>query len=461
MKRFTALITFLLLGFAATSHAQFEPKSYSFSPTIGLYTFDQHQELKSSALVGLRISRYLTSRFAMEGVLLYVPTESKTKIGSDNEVSGTLYHLDGLYHFPNKTKWLPFLAAGVGAMTLSGSNTGADNNLMLNYGGGLKYLYSDKVSLRADVRQVLLDDVSIEHNMVYTLGLEFSWGRGGKNTNAKSDNVPIASAASPFAQEESAPASAGAAAMGDSDKDGVPDAHDLCANTPLGLVVDKEGCPIDSDGDGTADHLDKCPDTPKGLITDKNGCTLDTDQDGVSDSRDFCADTPRGIAVDKKGCPLKSAGSEADSDGDGVSDALDKCPGTPIGTPVDKNGCPMEIKEKTTTESHIRFETGKAKIRAGFMGEVERVANYLKKFPETSIEIEGHTDTTGPEKLNVRLSLERAESLKKALVSHFGIKASRLSTIGHSFKRPIADNNTVEGREKNRRVVVTLSPEGK
>jgi len=461
LKQFIALITLLLLGFTTTSHAQFEPESYSFSPTIGLYTFDQHQELKSSALVGLRISRYLTSRWAMEGVILYVPTESKTKVGSDNEVSGTLYHLDGLYHFPNKTKWLPFLAAGVGAMTLSGSNTGADNNLMLNYGGGIKYLYSDKMSLRADVRQVLLDDVSIEHNMVYTVGLEFSWGRGG-NTNAQSDSAPISNATSQSAQEETAPASAGAAALRDSDKDGVPDALDLCISTALGIAVDKEGCPIDSDGDGTPDHRDKCPDTPKGLITDKNGCTLDTDQDGVPDSKDFCANTPKGVAVDEKGCPLsKSAGSEADSDGDGVADSLDKCPGTPLGTRVDENGCPMEIKEKTTTESHIRFETGKSKIREDFMGEVKRVADYLKKFPETGIDIEGHTDTTGPERLNIRLSLERAESLKNALVTRFGIKATRLSTKGHSFKRPIADNNTVEGREKNRRVVVILSPEGK
>lgn len=478
MKRFTAFITFLLFSMAATSYAQFEAKTYSFSPTIGLYTFDHHQELKSSALAGLRISRHLTPRWALEAVLQYVPTDSKLKAGRDNEVSGLLYHLDGLYHFPLGEKWVPFLAAGAGAMTLDGNVTGADTNLIVNYGGGLKYLYSDQMAVRADIRQVLTDDNGTEHNMVYTLGLEFSWGRGEGRSNAKSQTA--------------APVSAGAPAVGDSDKDGVPDTHDLCANTPLGVAVDQEGCPLDGDGDGTPDHLDKCPDTPKGLITDKNGCTLDTDKDGVPDSRDYCADTPPGITVDEKGCPPpQGAGSEADSDGDGVPDSkdlcpntpvgttvdemgcalqkdsdhdgildeMDKCPGTPAGTRVNEDGCPNEIKTKTTTQSHIRFETGKSEIRPAFMGEVQRIAEYLKKFPNASIEIEGHTDNTGPEKLNKRLSLERAESLKEVLVNRFAVEASRLTTQGYSWDRPIGDNNTAAGREKNRRVVVTLSPQ--
>ncbi len=574
MKQIIAIIFFLLLSFTTTSHAEFKAGTYSFTPTLGLYSFDPHQKLKSSALAGLRISRYLNPRWAMEAVALYVPTESKIKPGSDDEVSGILYNIDGLYHFPIGAKWVPFLAAGVGAMTLGGNDTGADTNLVLNYGGGIKYLYSEQMAIRADIRQVLVDDNSTEHNMVYTLGLEFFWGsKRPTKSLAKLDRpdspntivqqktpddtteVPDkpTTEAKPEPKTETAlvsktpTVSAGAAVKADADKDGVPDDRDFCANTPVGVVVDQDGCPVDSDGDGTPDYLDKCPGTAKGLITDKNGCVLDTDQDGVADSRDYCADTPLGLPVDDLGCPLDQDGDgvpdvkdlcpntpvgskvdpsgcvlSGDSDGDGVIDKLDRCPGTAIGTVVDGNGCaipkdsdgdgvpdskdfcantlantpvdvsgcpiakdsdgdgvidkldkcantpkgtqvnvngcPIAIKQKTTTESHIRFETGKSVIRSAFMVEVKRIANYLKAFPEITIEIEGHTDNTGPEKLNIRLSDERAESLKNALVRHFGIDVSRVNTKGYSFKRPIADNNTSEGREKNRRVVVTLYP---
>lgn len=60
----------------------------------------------------------------------------------------------------------------------------------------------------------------------------------------------------------------------------------------------------DADGDGVSDHLDKCPDTPSGVMVDSNGCPLDSDRDGVYDYLDKCPDTPRSIKVDKDGCPV-------------------------------------------------------------------------------------------------------------------------------------------------------------
>ena len=60
----------------------------------------------------------------------------------------------------------------------------------------------------------------------------------------------------------------------DSDKDGIPDQRDFCADTPRGAKVDEKGCPIDSDGDGIYDGLDKCPNTPPGAKVDANGCPL-------------------------------------------------------------------------------------------------------------------------------------------------------------------------------------------
>jgi len=218
--------------------------------------------------------------------------------------------------------------------------------------------------------------------------------------------------------------------------------------------VNAKGCPPpqDSDGDKVFDGRDKCPATQKGLIVGNNGCALDTDKDGIPDSLDACSATGIGVAVNAKGCAL-------DQDGDGVLESFDWCPGTPGDVAVDSNGCQVLIsfKKKTATELHIRFENGKAGFSPAFMDEVMQIAEYLNKFPETMIEIEGHSDNTGPKSLNEQLSLKRAESLKSALITRFGIEASRMMTRAYGFARPIADNSTAEGRKKNRRVVVILN----
>ena len=121
----------------------------------------------------------------------------------------------------------------------------------------------------------------------------------------------------------------------DADGDGVADYMDKCPNTPSGVAVDAGGCPVDTDGDGVVDYLDKCPGTPAGVKVDANGCPFDADGDGVADAMDKCPDTPKGVKVDANGCPL-------DTDGDGVADYLDKCSGTPKGVKVDLNGCPFD-----------------------------------------------------------------------------------------------------------------------
>jgi OOP family OmpA-OmpF porin len=67
---------------------------------------------------------------------------------------------------------------------------------------------------------------------------------------------------------------AAAAAEGDADGDGVPDSRDRCPNTPRGVRVDGNGCPMDSDGDGVPDYQDKCPGTPRGAKVDASGCEI-------------------------------------------------------------------------------------------------------------------------------------------------------------------------------------------
>ena len=144
----------------------------------------------------------------------------------------------------------------------------------------------------------------------------------------------------------------------------------------------------DADGDGVPDHLDTCPDTPKGVEVDAEGCPIDSDGDGVPDYLDRCPGTPAGVEVDTNGCPV-------DSDGDGVPDHLDKCPGTPVGVPVDGTGCPITGIEVAGDEWLLRFVPDIAAPTRAQSGELrQRLAHLLGAGGKLVIE---QTDLLVPE----------------------------------------------------------------
>ncbi|MFQ5914498.1 MAG: OmpA family protein, partial [Nitrospinota bacterium] len=167
-----------------------------------------------------------------------------------------------------------------------------------------------------------------------------------------------------------------------------------------------------------------------------NGCPLDSDGDGVPDYLDKCPNTPKGVKVDSNGCPL-------DSDGDGVPDYLDKCPGTPKGAKVDSRGC--------WVIPGAFFDTDKSDIKPQFELELAEALAILKKNPKLRIEVQGHTDSRGSDAYNETLSENRARAAVEFFV-RMGLSRARFSVIGHGESRPIASNDTPEGRARNRRV---------
>ncbi|MBM4344160.1 MAG: OmpA family protein [Deltaproteobacteria bacterium] len=244
--------------------------------------------------------------------------------------------------------------------------------------------------------------------------------------------------------EDRCPTEKGTAALGgcpDSDGDGIANPDDKCpAQSGLALYG---GCTAtDGDGDGVVDHEDRCKaeSGPKDL----GGCP-DSDADGLPDLDDKCPKDKGDKA--QGGCP-------PDTDGDGLFDTVDKCPD--VAGPKERKGCPEQrvvvTKQKIAITEKVYFETGEAKIKKESLGLLDEVAGILKKNPDLKkVRIEGHTDNIGDPAANLKLSADRAASVRKYLIGK-GVAGARLEAQGLGDTKPLADNATEEGKHQNRRV---------
>jgi OOP family OmpA-OmpF porin len=105
---------------------------------------------------------------------------------------------------------------------------------------------------------------------------------------------------------------------------------------------------------------------------------------------------------------------------------------------------------------HIEVDIDRALIRPEYRDEIAKVGDFMKKYPSTTAVIEGHTDNVGSYQHNMDLSQRRAQAVVDYLVDNFGIDRSRLSAKGYGFTRPVADNATQEGKQKNRRIEAVI-----
>ena len=154
-----------------------------------------------------------------------------------------------------------------------------------------------------------------------------------------------------------------------------------------------------------------------------------------------------------------------DSDGDGVADQFDKCPNTPAGTVVDGSGCPLIIPkldtaavckfcngkaDSTTAYSNIQFEFDSSVLKTSAYPTLDKTSADLRANSST-VTLAGYASSEGTAAHNMRLSRDRANSVKTYLVNS-GVDAKRLKIKAYGETHPIADNSTEEGRIKNRRV---------
>lgn len=384
---------------------------------LGYAYFDHERELEDDPNVAVGIGYDFSRVWSSELIIGIGDLEAKD---SEEDIDQLFGRFDTLYHFNPESKWRPFIVAGVGHNELEDRADNEIDETQFNMGFGLKHEVNDMVDVRFDARGLYSHDEESK-DAILNLGVNFLLG--------SSRSTPV-----------------------DSDGDGVYDTEDQCPATAAGTQTDTSGCPVnlDADGDGVNDDQDQCPASAAGISVDEQGCTFaDDDGDGINNKLDQCDNTVAGAPVDANGCML-------DADKDGIHDNADTCSDTPPGAKVDELGCRLILEEAVSMTLQVTFPSNSADVPAQYLAEIEKVAEFMRQYPDTDVVIEGHSDSMGEDAYNQQLSEKRAQAVRDVLVERFQIEAGRISSVGFGEANPIADNSTKAGREQNRRVVAVI-----
>ncbi|MGQ8338537.1 OmpA family protein [Sunxiuqinia sp. A32] len=436
MKRYFLLLLVLSAGLLV--NAQTADKKWGLGLGAGAYgNFDKDGV---GLMPELYLSRYVSPTFDLMLVQNFAVFNSQVQNNLD--AVNTLLNLRlKLYKDASAVK--PYIYGGPGLLFDNGTE-----GLNLNVGVGSKFSLSESVALF--VEGGYIDGITYQDS---------------KGDDRKEDMWKVVGGIE---------ISMGKAK--DSDGDGVPDKKDDCPETPFGVTVDENGCPVDTDGDGVVDYIDDCPQVAgltslKGCpdndgdgVADKDdecpevagkvelkGCP-DSDGDGIADGKDKCADTPAGWKVDSDGCPL-------DSDGDGVADGEDKCPNQ-AGV-ASNNGCPEEKAELKPVKVDLKvipvyFVVDKSYLTDYSKGKLDDLMKVLKSNPSYVVDLYGYTDDLATEEYNVALSAKRIDSVVKYMIGK-GLDSSRITkTEALGEANPAAPNESEETRKLNRRVEFEL-----
>jgi OOP family OmpA-OmpF porin len=343
MKRVLMLAVLLTMVFSFQAYAVNRDSGITMSLSGGGYTFDSREEIDLAPIGMLRFGYDMSKYFGLEIPLEMGASDikrdkiyGKTSVKSGADVNLMGYRLEGLIYLMPNSRFVPYLAVGLGDRNMVVEGAPSKDNFVAGYGAGARIFVSEDWFIRADFRHLLVFkafDGNPVNNLEYTLGLGFYLGD-------KPQPAPVAVAA-PVVVEAPAPA-------------------------PAPVVVPAP------------------------------------------------APAP-----------------------------------APVAAPV---GDEKEIIEKGRATIDVEFDTNKATIKPGFDAELAGFADILKKHPDLKVVIEGYTDSTGPAAFNKKLSLERADAVKNYLVKKLGVDAARLKAVGYGPEKPIADNKTAQGRQKNRRV---------
>lgn len=406
-KIYIIILVCILGGSFTSAHAENASSSYSLTATTGGYTFSSGHATPEP-VYGLKLGYDITGRgmadsIGVEGVF--------NVINWTDRGNAYLFRLDVIVPVTPRKRLVPLLAVGPGGISGNG-----ETSFVLSFGGGVKYLVSDNLALRGDLRDMVVYGLkATENNVEYTVGL--SWFFGKKEwpmEDLERRNVAASEGALPSASTTQGQA------MG-RDRN----AAESAAQKPVAAEAGKAGgnpvAPSPADSTKGAKTGEKTDVAAAG----KEGGAATAASSGAIPQE---AEHPEGGSAGPKQ-PLPAACRELTSD---------------------------LHQDRSLLEVTIGFALYKADISPRYLRRLENVVKFMLQNRGTTAVISGHTDSTGPFRYNIDLSQRRAESVKKYLIK-LGIAPSRLITRGSGPCTPVAGNLTHAGMQKNRRVTTVVT----
>ena len=393
------LVTALTLS-AATAFAAPKEGSFSLSPMVGGYIYDNDQQFNANLVLGVRAGYGITKAVGVEALYDYVtPTDSKYLAIQD--ITLHRFGAQVLYHFTPDGQLAPYLAAGVSGVLFQGRTVNNQIHSAFDYGAGAKYFLSDNIAVRADLRHILYSYNSATFNNVeFTLGALFQFG----------GVTPAVKAVA------AAPALASALV-----KDATGPATRLAANNVAVATTE----------------------APEKLAAIKVAA--------------IAVEAPEPIQTVNQPAPAVVHAAAKSLTAGPVPVALSLPELTAAG--AGESAAPLRQACALPADTTVLFPYERTDIKSNDFEEVDRIGNFLRSYPGAKVTIEGHTSAMGSRDANQKLSRARAENIKSHLIYKFGIDASRITAIGYGLTKPVASNKTTSGRARNRRIVAVFSCE--
>ena len=405
---------------------------WQVNPGAGVFYFDKDQALEDSSFSFIGVEYLFKQSWSLELNYSQNATETDTARSADFDQ----YSLMTYYYFKNHTRWLPYASVGVGRAeseieqisdTQVISKVKTEDNYV-NAGIGSRYYFTDALSLRGDLRGFREDSESITATAV-TLTLSYLFAGNARSKPHQPDLK--------FTRT-----------VKDADQDGVNDVFDLCVDTPMNTIVNERGCAVISEIDEQKSA------EPEGVLAD-------ADSDGVVDEKDICPETPAQAEVDPLGCMVQFESLDEEvAVVPVVEEEEEKLVGAdkkPISTAdLDKM---LVQDEKVDVNLDVKFGNNTSYLDESYFPEIQRLAEFMLINKTAKVRIEGHSDNLGAAGYNQFLSQKRADRIKEILIERFQVPATQLTAVGFGEAKPLADNNTAEGRSKNRRVTAVVIAE--
>lgn len=429
-------------------------RDITFNVSAGGFNFSKKDDLRTEPVFDIRLGydvlgTNITDSIGIEAGLSYVSTFSKK---DNSPVNAYLFRVDATYPFFPRKRIVPFLALGAGGMFMD-RGTSMDNAPVLSYGAGLKYFIQEFIAMRLDVRQNILFEIGTRNDFQYMFGLSFLLDRDKKIRRLPlpppppSEKKIIPGAGIPtldFTTEKAMETAAPAKQPEPQAKQVEPEARPIELPLPAAVIAAPLGMAAQALGEPkvAAPKLPAPEPPPARAVIEPEPPVAPPVQAPLEPAAPLEQAIADRIAADSLAPPPPHLPEE-----EMVASIL--CPlDPPAGT------APRVLKQPAAV---VLFDSGSAVVKKQFLPEIDKIATYVKKHPGSSVYIEGHADRVGKPEMNMKLSQERVNNVKKSLTKGMNLKKVKVVTSAFGCRVPRDSNKAEKGRRKNRRATIEVT----